>query len=111
MSLRTVALETPRLWRSTRDLEPMGSLVATKSATMARNTSKRRSSALPIVHLPLVIWSVSILRGSAAHIHRDTDHVAHGPPRHRFACKDFADIARRLRLTSPAWEPAGDLQR
>ncbi|COZ46707.1 Uncharacterised protein [Mycobacterium tuberculosis] len=48
MSLRTVADETPRLWRSTRDLEPIGSWVATKSATMARSTSKRRSSALPI---------------------------------------------------------------
>ena len=30
MSFRTVALDTPRLWRSTRDLEPMGSLVETK---------------------------------------------------------------------------------
>src|SRR5947209_7657498 len=48
MSLRTVADETPRLWRSTNVLEPIGSLVATKSATMARNTSKRRSSALAI---------------------------------------------------------------
>jgi len=51
MSLRTVALETPRLWRSTSVLEPMGSFVETKSATMARSTSKRRSSALPIRHL------------------------------------------------------------
>src|ERR1700757_5071134 len=48
MSLRTVADETPRLWRSTKDFEPIGSLVATKSATIARSTSKRRSSALPI---------------------------------------------------------------
>ena len=29
---------------------------ATKSATMARSTSKRRSSALPIVHLPPASW-------------------------------------------------------
>src|SRR6185312_12840714 len=47
MSLRTVADETPRLWRSTNALEPIGSWVATKSATMARSTSNRRSSALP----------------------------------------------------------------
>src|SRR5580704_5623291 len=48
MSLRTVADETPRLCRSTSDFEPIGSLVATKSATIARSTSKRRSSAVPI---------------------------------------------------------------
>src|SRR6185312_9937603 len=52
MSLRTVALETPRLWRSTNVFDPIGSLVATKSATMARKTSKRRSSALPICDSP-----------------------------------------------------------
>ena len=48
MSLRTVADETPRLCRSTSDFEPIGSLVETKSATIARSTSKRRSSAVPI---------------------------------------------------------------
>src|SRR3984893_19217525 len=48
MSLRTVADETPRLCRSTSDFEPIGSLVATKSATIARSTSKRRSSAVAI---------------------------------------------------------------
>ena len=47
MSLRTVALDTPRLCRSTRVLEPIGSRVETKSATMARSTSKRRSSVPP----------------------------------------------------------------
>src|SRR6201996_7946422 len=56
MSLRTVADETPRLWRSTSDFEPIGSLVATKSATIARSTSKRRSSALAIrIHLSNLI--------------------------------------------------------
>lgn len=60
MSLRTVALETPRLWRSTIDLEPMGSWVATKSATIARNTSNRRSSALPTAHLPSVPVPVTL---------------------------------------------------
>src|SRR5690625_5853872 len=48
MSLRTVADDTPRLCRSTSALDPIGSLVATKSATMARSTSKRRSSAIPM---------------------------------------------------------------
>ncbi len=62
MSLRTVALDTPRLWRSTSDLEPMGSLVATKSATMARSTSKRRSSALPICSPTLRSSDVHIAR-------------------------------------------------
>src|SRR5947209_4236640 len=47
MSLRTVALETPRLCRSTNVFDPIGSLVDTKSATMARSTSNRRSSAVP----------------------------------------------------------------
>src|SRR3982074_1082350 len=57
MSLRMVALETPRLCRSTRDFEPIGSCVETKSATIACKTSKRRSSALPIVsHLPHTYW-------------------------------------------------------
>src|SRR5690349_12898947 len=63
MSLRIVALDTPRLCRSTRDLEPIGSWVATKSATMACNTSNRRSSALPIAHHPhLQIPTAFILR-------------------------------------------------
>src|SRR6202035_1994691 len=48
MSLRTVALDTPRLCRSTNVFDPIGSLVETKSATIARRTSRRRSSACPI---------------------------------------------------------------
>src|SRR6478736_931457 len=55
MSLRTVALDTPRLCGSTGTLLPIGSFVVTKSATMARRTSNRRSSALLIVHLPSVL--------------------------------------------------------
>src|SRR5882762_6203407 len=44
MSLRIVAGETPRWWRSARALLPTGSLVAMKSSTMARSTSSLRSS-------------------------------------------------------------------
>src|SRR5450755_3641583 len=46
MSLRTVAGETPRWCRSTRAFEPTGSLVDTKSWTMARSTSSLRSSSI-----------------------------------------------------------------
>src|SRR4051794_9460594 len=52
MSLRTVADETPRLCRSTMPLEPTGSLVATKSATIARSTAMRRSSLFIVVGPP-----------------------------------------------------------
>src|SRR5277367_5714809 len=63
MSLRTVADETPRLCLSTSDFEPIGSLVETKSATIARSTSKRRSSALPIrIHLPNLVQFTVITR-------------------------------------------------
>ena len=62
MSLRTVALDTPRLCRSTSVFEPIGSLVDTKSATMARSTSKRRSSALPNCSPALRSESAPILR-------------------------------------------------
>ena len=44
MSLRTVAGLTPRLCRSARALEPTGSVVETKSSTIARRTSSLRSS-------------------------------------------------------------------
>src|SRR5687767_11067462 len=44
MSLRMVAGETPRLWRSTSALDPTGSSVDTKSCTMARSTASFRSS-------------------------------------------------------------------
>src|ERR1700710_648893 len=52
MSLRTVAEETPRLCRSTMPFEPTGSLVATKSATIARSTAMRRSSLFIVVGPP-----------------------------------------------------------
>src|SRR4051794_31069611 len=83
MSLRTVALETPRLCRSTSVFEPIGSLLATKSATMARSTSKRRSSALPMCSPPFRSESPFILRASTGPI-----------PRERF----FAWRTGRLRL-------------
>src|SRR5690242_8074777 len=91
MSLRTVALDTPRLCRSTRDFEPIGSLVATKSATMARSTSKRRSSALPTCSPTSHSQLVPILRGPAAVIPRETPFA----PRSArlplaFACDAFA---------------------
>src|SRR5215472_8686109 len=44
MSLRIVAGETSRLCRSTRFFEPTGSLVDTKSSTMARSTASFLSS-------------------------------------------------------------------
>src|SRR3954469_10437947 len=44
MSLRMVAGETPRSCRSARALLPTGSLVETKSWTIARRTCRRRSS-------------------------------------------------------------------
>src|SRR3954468_22065963 len=44
MSLRIVAGETPRSCRSARALLPTGSLVETKSWTIARRTCRRRSS-------------------------------------------------------------------
>src|ERR1700752_1658030 len=71
MSFRTVALETPRLCRSTRVLEPIGSLVETKSATMARSTSKRRSSALPMCSPTPHTQLALILRSSTAGIPRE----------------------------------------
>src|SRR6266851_4226450 len=44
MSLRIVAGETSRLCRSTRAFDPTGSLVETKSSTMARSTASFLSS-------------------------------------------------------------------
>src|SRR6201995_4047083 len=71
ISLRTVADETPRLWRSTSDFDPIGSLVETKSATIARSTSKRRSSALAIrIHLSnLTHFTVITSRDRCSHPH------------------------------------------
>src|SRR5947209_11258393 len=83
MSLRTVADDTPRLWRSTNVLEPIGSLVATKSATMARNTSKRRSSALAIGSTSLI---ASSLRSGRAPIAM-SGVWRRPPPRSRLACR------------------------
>src|SRR5664280_1689788 len=51
MSLRTVAGDTPSWERSAKALEPTGSLVETKSRTIARSTSSLRSSSIP-GHLP-----------------------------------------------------------
>src|SRR5664280_3900468 len=51
MSLRTVAGDTPSWERWAKALEPTGSLVETKSRTIARSTSSLRSSSIP-GHLP-----------------------------------------------------------
>ena len=54
MSLRIVAGETSRLCRSTRDLEPTGSFVETKSSTMARKTASFLSSSTQLTSLALL---------------------------------------------------------